>query len=139
MIMAAGVLLIASAASIPHSFPEVAPLATTSHVTARSEHNLALRTRESHIGVRPFVPSARDTLRNRIRGGEILIVSLPGELRGEAVERYSLVRAPALSWLIDRSFMWRTLTADAGTHEVLVHAVLDSVSADTLVLSIVIE
>lgn len=85
------------------------------------------------------MPSARDTLWSRIRGGEILIMSLPDELEGEVIERYSLVRAPALSWLIDRSFMWRTLTDDVGTYEVLLHAAVDSISADTLVLSIVVE
>jgi hypothetical protein len=139
MILVAAALLIASASSISHSFPGDAPLATTSHITARSEPDLALQPREPQFEGQGFISSARDTLWNRIRGGEILIMSLPGELGGEDVERYSLVRAPALSWLIDRSFMWRTLTEDVGTHEVLLHAAVDSISTDTLVLSIVVE
>lgn len=108
-------------------------------MAARSEPGIAPPHGVSNLERLPTTSSAQDTLRNRVRGGEILIVALPGELGGKLVERYSIARAPALSWLVDRSFMWRTLPADSGTREVLVHAVIDSVTVDTLVVSILVE
>ena len=54
-----------------------------------------------------------DTLRAQVRAGETLIVALPASVSGvEAV--YRVVEAPALSWLVDRSFMWRTLPRERG-------------------------
>ena len=56
---------------------------------------------------------AADTLRATVRAGETLIVALPPVVGGvEAV--YRTVEAPALSWLVDRSFMWRTLPREGG-------------------------
>ncbi len=77
-----------------------------------------------------------DTLRHTVRGGEVLIIDLPEELDGRPVDGYSLIHAPALSWLVDYSFMWRTLPEDAGMHDVLIRA--DGPS-DTLVVSINVE
>lgn len=56
---------------------------------------------------------AADTLRYDVRAGEPLLVALPAQVRGQAVE-YELDRAPALSWLVDRSFMWKTTPGERG-------------------------
>lgn len=77
-----------------------------------------------------------DTLRHSVRRGDVLIIDLPEELDGRPVDSYSLLHAPALSWLIDYSFMWRTLAQDAGRHNVLIRA---DALADTLVLAIEVE
>ena len=55
-----------------------------------------------------------DTLRYGVRAGEPLILSLPGRIGGVPVE-YMLDEAPALSWLVDRSFLWQTRANDRGT------------------------
>ncbi len=55
--------------------------------------------------------SRADTLRYSVRAGETLIVALPAS--GEV--SYHVVEAPALSWLVDRSFMWQTLARERGT------------------------
>lgn len=54
-----------------------------------------------------------DTLRAQVRAGETLIVALPAPA-GAAEATYRAVDPPALSWLVDRSFMWRTLPAERG-------------------------
>ena len=58
-------------------------------------------------------PAHADTLRYDVRGGETLIVALPGQVGG-AEASYEVVEAPALSWLVDRSFMWKTLPQERG-------------------------
>lgn len=58
--------------------------------------------------------SRADTLRYEVRAGETLIVALPARVAGAEVT-YEVVDAPALSWLVDRSFMWRTLARERGT------------------------
>ncbi|MDT0630511.1 hypothetical protein RQM47_09495 [Rubrivirga sp. S365] len=55
-----------------------------------------------------------DTLRAQVRAGETLIVALPASVGG-AEATYRVVEAPALSWLVDRSFMWRTLPNERGS------------------------
>ena len=54
-----------------------------------------------------------DTLRAQVRAGETLIVALPASVGGVEAT-YRVVEAPALSWLVDRSFLWRTLAAERG-------------------------
>ncbi len=58
-----------------------------------------------------------DTLRYEVRAGTTLIVGLPPRV-GSAEATYEVVEAPALSWLVDRSFMWRTLAEERGPHTV---------------------
>lgn len=76
-----------------------------------------------------------DTLRYAVAAGESLIVQLPAEVRGRDAS-YRLLRAPALSWLVDRSFFWRTLTSESGTMHVLVEQKGAGMEPDTLVLVI---
>ena len=59
------------------------------------------------------VEARADTLRAQVRAGETLIVALPATVGGAEVT-YRAVEAPALSWLVDRSFLWRTLAAERG-------------------------
>lgn len=88
---------------------------------------------------RPGVPvasvqaSPADTLRYTIRAGETLIVALPPRLAGSEV-RYEVEQAPALSWLVDRSFMWRTLTQERGTLPVRFRRFGNRGGSDSLVL-----
>lgn len=70
-----------------------------------------------------------------MRAGEPLVVALPAEVRGREA-RYRLVSAPALSWLVDRSFLWRTLPTESGEMPVLVRREADGVEPDTLVLAV---
>lgn len=70
-----------------------------------------------------------DTLRAAVQAGQTLVVALPGD--------YETVRAPALSWLVDRSFMWRTLAQERGTLPVLFRR--RGAPADTLVLLVEIR
>ena len=56
----------------------------------------------------PSVEAKADTLRHSVRAGETLIAALPAP-------DYRAVDPPALSWLVDRSFMWRTLAQERGT------------------------
>ncbi|MEM1057305.1 MAG: hypothetical protein AAGI52_17445 [Bacteroidota bacterium] len=78
-------------------------------------------------------PSQTDTLRYQVRAGHTLIVALPTDVEGREVD-YRLLEAPALSWLVDRSFMWRTTPGERGTLPILVERSEQGGSPDTLVL-----
>jgi hypothetical protein len=68
-----------------------------------------------------------------VRAGETLIVALPGRIGGSEVS-YEVIEAPALSWLVDRSFMWRTLSRERGTLPVRLRRTLSGRAAEDLVL-----
>lgn len=78
------------------------------------------------------VPAAADTLRLSVRSGEPLVTALPGE----SAWTFRALRAPALSWLVGRSFYWKTLPGERGREFVLVERRYQSVPQDTLVLVI---
>ena len=75
------------------------------------------------------VPVAADTIRTAVTAGEAVVMALP-EARGA---QYRVVSAPALSWLVDRSFFWQTLPSERGLRLVVLERLG---SADTLVLAI---
>lgn len=129
-----GVVVSAQPTSLEH-----ATQAPTSDAWARSTTSGGVSRAVHHLESGILPRSVEDTLRHHIQGGEILIIALPGEVGGRPVNQYALVRAPALSGLVDRSFMWRTLPNDAGSHDVLIAAVIDSVSTDTLVVSVTVD
>lgn len=66
-------------------------------------------------GATAWSPSvaAADTLRYQVRAGQALLVSLPPRAGG-AEAAYAVVRAPAMSWLVDRSFLWQTIPSERG-------------------------
>ena len=68
-----------------------------------------------------------------MRAGETLIVALPPRVAGREV-RYQVQQAPALSWLVDRSFMWRTLRQERGTLPVRFRRTGGAGGTDELVL-----
>lgn len=141
LIAATAVVLIAAWASNRPSYVEGAPQQTTGNAPARSVETgvaevQARQAAPSHGGD----PAGTDTTLHRVRAGNVLIVALPAEIEGEKVARYMLVRAPALSWLIDRSLMWRTTPQDAGTYEMLIRfEPSGSPTSDTLHVSIIVE
>jgi hypothetical protein len=79
--------------------------------------------------------AASDTLRYEVRAGQPLLVALPAR-HGRQPASYRLIEGPALSWLVDRSFYWRTLPTEGGTMPVLIRRVAPGVEPDTLVLMV---
>ena len=79
-----------------------------------------------------------DTLRRRVQGGEPLIMTLPAILGDRPVASYRFLRAPALSWLVDRSMLWRTRPDDVGEHVLLVGAALADAPPDTLAILVTV-
>jgi hypothetical protein len=73
--------------------------------------------------------TSSDTLHASADAGEPLVLLLP-----EA--SYAIRCAPALSWLVQRSFMWNTVPADTGRHEILLGR---TGTPDTLVLIITVQ
>lgn len=92
----------------------------------------ALPERTADAGARP-APAAAETLRVSVRAGQPLITSLPDRYRG-AEARYRALRAPALSWLVDRSFFYQTQPGERGDLPVLFERSAGDTVADTLVL-----
>ena len=80
-----------------------------------------------------------DTLRTSAEMGTPLILTLPAELNGRSVGRYSLLRGPALSGVAGRSFTWIPAGAEPGTHEALLRAESPDAPADTLVVRIALQ
>lgn len=76
-----------------------------------------------------------DVLRDSVQAGEVFITALPWE-NGQNVE-YELLRGPALSWLVGRSFFWDTRPEDAGEHRILFRSITEA-QTDTLVLSLTV-
>lgn len=73
--------------------------------------------------------AAADTLRYELTAGRSLVVPLPGP--DDATFRG--VRVPSLSWVVDRSFGWRTLPGEIGREYILIQRRTQA-RIDTLVL-----
>ncbi len=80
-----------------------------------------------------------ETLSYIVQSGEVLIFNLPELLGGKKIEEYEIKRAPALSWLVKRSFFWRTLATDVGEHEVLLNAMVNGSSVESVVVQVEIR
>lgn len=80
-----------------------------------------------------------DTLRTATAATTPLIVSLPTELQGAPVTRYSVLQAPALSGVADRSLTWIPRGTGPGTYDVRLHAHHSNAAPDTLVVQITVE
>ncbi len=76
---------------------------------------------------------AADTIHAMVQAGETLILALP-PTAGRAEATYEVLEAPALSWLVDRSFMWRTLERERGTLPVRFLRRAEGAAPDTLVV-----
>ena len=79
-----------------------------------------------------------DTLRHTVPAGQSLILALPDTLDARPVATYAPVRLPAMSWLVDRSFLWRTFPRDAGVHEILFEAAFEAAPPETLVVHVTV-
>jgi len=86
--------------------------------------------------VAPTITVPPDTLLASAEPDTPLILTLPTELNGRSVERYSLLQGPALSGVAGRSFTWIPEGAAPGTHEALLRTHAPDAPADTLVLRI---
>lgn len=82
------------------------------------------------------VAAPADTLQRRVTAGDDLIVTLPATLSDRPVASYVLLQAPAMSWLVDRSLLWRTRPNDIGPHTLLVEATFGDMTADTLAIHV---
>ncbi len=105
----------------------VALMATTGF-KAPASHRLDLQTNASPLrsgadttlGGEPAIRA--ETLSYVIQSGEVLIFNLPASFGSRRMERYRLKQAPALSWLVERSYFWRTLSKDVGEHTLIFEA-----------------
>jgi hypothetical protein len=75
-------------------------------------------------------PPASDTLRVAVDSGEPLVTALPGE----SSWTFRSLRAPALSWLVGRSFYWKTLPGERGREFILIERRYQGEPQDTLVV-----
>lgn len=89
---------------------------------------------ESNVPLTPASPVvSTDTIEHSAEAGQPLITALPPD--GGSEVSYDVIRAPGLSWLVDRSFFWNTRPEDVGTHLILFERHSDS-ATDTLALSV---
>lgn len=95
---------------------------------------------DARAGVQTTMLSGRsavqaDTLFQSVQAGEPLIVQLPATFQG-APAQYELYDAPALSWLVDRSFYWRTLSSERGSLPILITRRVQGLPESILVLMV---
>ncbi|MEX0746541.1 MAG: hypothetical protein WD275_00990 [Rhodothermales bacterium] len=134
--------LIALSVSLICGRPEAGSSFSHTHLAARQETSTSgERSASLPLGEAPgiWLPSKPDSLRGQVQAGEILILALPETLGEADVESYRLIISPALSWLAGRSFMWRTLPADRGRHEVVLEAAGANSASDTLFIAITVQ
>ncbi|MEZ4698846.1 MAG: hypothetical protein R2834_00840 [Rhodothermales bacterium] len=92
------------------TIPQVDIVEQTNAATLRSSlDGLPLERRE--------VPA--ESLSFVVASGEVLIFNLPTSFGAQEIDTYRLKRAPALSWLVERSYFWRTLAKDVGEHTIV--------------------
>lgn len=77
-----------------------------------------------------------ETLSFVIQAGDVLIFNLPDMIEGRSVDTYTLQKSPALSWIYERSFFWRTLPKDVGKHEILLSGSRNGVQTEELVIQV---
>lgn len=82
---------------------------------------------------------AAETLSYIVQAGEVLIFNLPELVSGRKITSYEIKRAPALSWVVKRSFFWRTLAKDVGEHEILLNAMVNNSAVENVVVEIEIR
>ncbi len=99
--------------------------------TASEPHaEISLRARDSlavYLEVSRSV-SAADT----VRAGEAFITNLPDSLCEQPVTSYRGIALPARSWLMGRTFFWKTSQADRGAHSVWFRAIFSDGKSDSL-------
>ena len=88
-----------------------------------------------HLYGLPFPVVPVDT----VKAGQVYITNLPDSLSGTRVDRYQGIELPAFSWLLDRSFFWRTSIQDKGNHELWFRAFLSDESVDSVAVNVVID
>ena len=114
------------------------------HSPAAEDAKNASATQTPALSLRSALAAARDTLREgedaySVEAGRALILALPDALAGRPVAAYAVVRAPALSMVEGRSFVWRTRPQAAGTYRILLEAAFSDAPPDTLALDVVVE
>ena len=74
-----------------------------------------------------------------VSAGEAYITNLPDSLGERAVKRYRGIALPARSWLVNRTFFWKTTVADRGLHWLWFRAVLSDGATDSLAVEVVVR
>ena len=85
---------------------------------------------------RASIAAPPDTLRENATTDTPLILSLPADLDGAPITRYTVLRGPALCGVAGRSFTWIPNGTAPGTYDVLLHAHPPDAEPDTLVVQI---
>jgi len=89
--------------------------------------------------LRVLMVLSRQVPADTILAGQTYITSLPDSLNGHFVVHLRGVSLPAYSWLVQKSFFWRTSTRDRGDHEFWFRAVLDDERVDSLAVRVRVE
>jgi hypothetical protein len=82
---------------------------------------------------------APDTVRSSVAAGTPLIRTLPAEVNGTPVARYTLLRGPALSGVAGRSLTWITRGVSPDTYDVRLRATRPDAAPDTLVVRVEVQ
>ncbi len=89
--------------------------------------------------LRSRTEASSDTLVYRTRPDRTFIITLPDSAGQKPVIRYTPLRIPALSWLVDRSFFWYIRPQDRGIFHLLFHREQPELSPDTLIVTVYVE
>ena len=109
-------------------------------LTPTTELSLEITPNEYQQTIRNWIGEVHsqkaETLSFVIQAGDVLIFNLPTSIEGRSVDSYSIRKSPALSWIHERSFFWRTLAKDVGKHEILLSGSRNGVNTEELVIQV---
>jgi hypothetical protein len=108
-------------------------VATLGSVSLHSEHTI-----QPIYDASVAAPAGPDTLRHTVETGEPLILSLPDRHDTTRVDRYALIRAPALCGVAGRSLTCARLP-DTGSHTIRLRPIGSSPLADTLTVVVRVQ
>ena len=84
-------------------------------------------------------PQPAETLSYVVQAGDVLILNLPKSLGTLEVGSYETRHAPAMSWLVDHAFFWKTLGKDIGLHYIVFDAIIDEIPLDQVIIEVEIR
>lgn len=88
---------------------------------------------------RVWMPMQTSTAPDSVRAGEAFITNLPEIIRSIEVSRYIGVSLPARSWLLNRTFFWKTTNGDLGSHDLMFRAFMSNGGVDSVSVHIVVH
>lgn len=95
-----------------------------------------------NLNVQMSLATAEAIKTDTITVGDLFITNLPDSINGLPSTRYIGIELPARSWLLNRTFFWKTSEADRGDHALWFYVFRDGDSAapaDSIAVHVIVR